>query len=178
MHVILKSADSLHPVVYLFSEDWKRSIDTMVAALPLLELTRPPGKRTGSRSASQPLPGLRQVVVEYDKCLKSGYVEKREFVEGHKWERQYLLLTRGHLVWFLNKEERDKETPRTCIELTKIKECRSGPVPGDDTISHAVFIVLEDATYLFYDCTRLNRVQEYWRDTISFAIEQMNPNFV
>lgn len=197
MHIVLKGGDPQNPLVYLISEDWKASMDTVLSALPSVEdlaetspaLARRVSviiEKKSSLSASRSAPNLRRgtstnklrpaaVSIDYTKCLKSGYVEKRKFEDGYKWEKRYLLLTAGHLVWFKDKEARDREEVQNFIELRDVKEINVYGVPGDDTVPLAVHVVLEQVTYLFYDCTKSKYLLQQWCDQIVFAAKLVSP---
>ena len=109
--------------------------------------------------------------VDYDRVMKSGYMEKKK-VGAKKWEKRFCLLTLGHLSWFEDYEAREKQKPKGVIDLREVKVISLKKVDGESGRGDVLFLELDQQTYMFGDNTNVSQNVQ-WRDQINFVMKQL-----
>ena len=102
--------------------------------------------------------------IDYDKVLKTGYLQKKK--SGKNWKRRYCMLTQHHLVYFEDQEAKNNRTPQGVIYLVNaaVKMATTDRV-------EAVQLICPQATY-FFDAQSAEQ-NKAWFDQIDFTLRNM-----
>ena len=83
--------------------------------------------------------------VDYDRVMKSGYMDKKK-VGAKKWEYRFCLLTLGHLAWFEDYDAREKQKAKGVIDLREVKRVFLQSVDGEGARGEVIHLELESQT--------------------------------
>ena len=109
--------------------------------------------------------------VDYDRVMKSGYMDKKK-VGAKKWEYRFCLLTLGHLAWFEDYDAREKQKAKGVIDLREVKRVFLQSVDGEGARGEVIHLELESQTYMFGDANKPMQNTQ-WKEQIDFVMKQI-----
>lgn len=109
--------------------------------------------------------------VDYNKVMKSGYMDKKK-VGSKKWEHRFCLLTVGHLVWFEDFEAREKQKAKGVIDLAEVQRVYLAPMDGENGRGDLLHLELAQVTYAFGDASKPQQ-NKYWKEQVDFVLKNV-----
>ncbi len=121
-------------------------------------------KSDKDEEAVSPRGGSASETLDYDRVLKSGYLQKKKM--GKNWKRRYCMLTQHHLAYFEDLEAKNSRQPLGSLSLVNV----AVKLTVVDRVE-VVALICPSATY-YFDAQSPEANKQWW-EQVDFALRNM-----